>query len=99
LNGGIKSNFISGMQAVVSKEYETLNARLDELFADGTLIEFTEAGKIAEVVYEAVTDGKDQLRYLAGKDAYKIHKQRLEQGSEGFRRNYETFNLESPYKN
>ncbi len=97
--GGIKSNFINGMQAVVSKEYETLNARLGELFADGTLIEFTEAEKIAEVVYEAVTDGKDQLRYLAGKDAHKIHKQRLEQGSEDFRRNLtKLFNLESPYK-
>lgn len=98
--GGIKSNFIHGMQASIEKDYETLNKRLNELFTDGTLIEFAEPEKIAQVVYDAVTDGKDQLRYLAGNDAHKIHQQRLEQGSENFRRNLtKLFNLESPYKN
>ncbi|MCE7042469.1 SDR family oxidoreductase [Dyadobacter sp. CY312] len=84
--GGIKSDFINGMQAVIGEEYETLNQRLGELFADGTLIEFTEAEHIAEVVYEAATDGKDQLRYLAGNDAVRIARQREEMGNENFRR-------------
>jgi NAD(P)-dependent dehydrogenase (short-subunit alcohol dehydrogenase family) len=97
--GGIKTNFISSMEVVVDDDYETLNTRLSELFADGTLMKFTEVEKIANVVYEAATDGKDQLRYLAGKDAYEINKQRLEQGSENYRRNLtELLNLHSPYK-
>ncbi|TCD10776.1 SDR family oxidoreductase [Pedobacter frigidisoli] len=97
--GGIKSNFINGMQAVIDQDYETLNKRLGELFADGTLIEFTEAEKIAAVVFEAATDNKDQLRYLAGNDAIKINQQRLELGAESFRKNLtHLFNLESPYK-
>ncbi|TDE15565.1 SDR family oxidoreductase [Dyadobacter psychrotolerans] len=83
--GGIKSDFINGMQAVVDKDYDSLNTRLGELFSDGTLIEFTEAEAIAEVVYEAAVDGKDQLRYLAGNDAVKIAGQRIEMGSEIFR--------------
>jgi hypothetical protein len=41
--------------------------------------------QIAEVVYEAVTDGKKQLRYVAGADARALYAQRLEQGDEKFR--------------
>lgn len=85
--GGIKSNFMTAMQATVDKDYETLNTKLSELFSDGTLLEFTEAKKIAAVVFEAATDNKDKLRYLAGNDAHKIAQQRLELGNENFRRN------------
>jgi NAD(P)-dependent dehydrogenase (short-subunit alcohol dehydrogenase family) len=42
--------------------------------------------QIAEVVYESATDGKDQLRYLAGEDAKAIYKRRLEIGDELFRK-------------
>jgi len=98
--GGIKSNFMNGMQVGVASEYETLQKRLGELFSDGTLIEFSEAEKIAEVVYEAATDEKDQLRYLAGNDAIKIFQQRLAHGAEGFRKNLmKLFNLKSPSNN
>jgi NAD(P)-dependent dehydrogenase (short-subunit alcohol dehydrogenase family) len=95
--GGIKSDFVNGMQAKIDEDYETLNKRLGELFADGTLISFTEAEKIAAVVHEAATDGKDQLRYLAGEDAKKIAQQRFDQGSENFRINLrQTLNLNAP---
>lgn len=83
--GGIKSNFMNVMQVEMGKDYDKLNKRLSELFSDGTLMEFTEAEDIAEVVYEAATDGKDQLRYLAGNDAKRIAAQRIEMGSENFR--------------
>jgi len=95
--GGIKSNFISGMQVAVDPDYEVLNKKLGELFADGTLIEFTEAERIAEVVYQAATDGQDQLRYLAGNDSIKIAEQRLEKGSENFRKDLtRMLNLSAP---
>jgi NAD(P)-dependent dehydrogenase (short-subunit alcohol dehydrogenase family) len=40
--------------------------------------------QIADVVYEAATDGKDQLRYIAGADAKAMYAQRLQLGDEGF---------------
>ena len=44
------------------------------------------AEQIAEVVYEAATDNKDQVRYLAGADAHMMYERRLEIGKESFRR-------------
>jgi len=97
--GGIKSDFMKGIVATADDDYEILNQRLGELFSDGTLIEFTESEKIAEVVFEAATDGKDKLRYLAGNDAVKISNERENKGRENFRRDLtRLFNLESPYK-
>ena len=97
--GGIKSDFMKGMVATVDRDYDSLNERLGELFSDGTLIEFTPPEKIAEVVFEAATDEKDQLRYLAGNDAVKISNERENKGRENFRRDLtKLFNLESPYK-
>jgi short-subunit dehydrogenase len=83
--GGIKTSFINSMTAPAHQEYDTLMARLYELFENGTLIEFNEPETIAGVVYEAATDAKDQLRYLAGTDAIRIAQQRLEKGPEGYR--------------
>jgi hypothetical protein len=42
--------------------------------------------QIAEVVYEAVTDGKDQLRYVAAADAKATYAARLQAGEEAFRK-------------
>ena len=41
--------------------------------------------QIAEVVYEAATDGLDRLRYVAGADAKAAYSTRLRLGDEGFR--------------
>ena len=46
--------------------------------------------QIAEVVWEAATDGKDQVRYVAGQDAKAMYAQRLELGSEAFRKSIRT---------
>jgi hypothetical protein len=42
--------------------------------------------QIAETVYEAATDGKDQLRYIAGADAKATYETRLRVGDEAFRK-------------
>lgn len=84
--GGIKSSFSTSMHVAQDPAYDGLMARLNQLFADGTLMTFTEPALIAEVVYEAATDGKDQLRYLAGPDAVATVAQRLAEGSEAYRR-------------
>lgn len=41
--------------------------------------------QIAEVVYEATTDGKGQLRYFAGDDAKAFYAQKQELGYKAFR--------------
>ena len=60
----------------------------DKLFAmtDNMMSAATPAEKIAEVVYEAATDGKDQIRYIAGEDAKAIFKRYQELGNEGQRK-------------
>jgi len=83
--GGIKSNFMGGMEVRIDPDYETLNAQMGKLFSDGTLIEFTDPEAIAAVVYEAATDGKDILRYHAGNDSIRIAQQRAAVGNENFR--------------
>ena len=42
--------------------------------------------QIAEVVFEAATDGKDILRYVCGEDAKAMYAQRLQAGDEAFRK-------------
>ncbi len=42
--------------------------------------------QVAEVIYEAATDNKDQLRYLAGETAKATYARRLEIGAEEFRK-------------
>ncbi|MGV3459238.1 MAG: SDR family oxidoreductase [Flavobacterium sp.] len=42
--------------------------------------------QVAEIVYEAATDGKDQIRYLAGDDTKALYKRRQELGNEDFRK-------------
>ena len=65
--------------------YQTLE---DKLFSnvDTMMDQAASAEQIAEVVFEAATDGKDQIRYVAGSDANTIYNRRLEIGSEEFRK-------------
>jgi NAD(P)-dependent dehydrogenase (short-subunit alcohol dehydrogenase family) len=83
--GGIKSNYMNVMTVTEDKAYDALSQRMAKGFTDGTLMEFTDAAIIADVVYEAATDGKDQLRYLAGPDAVRTYAKRLQEGTEAYR--------------
>ncbi len=97
--GGIKTEFTKGMQVTEDKAYEGTMARMMEGFQDGTLMEFTEADQIAEVVYRAATDGKDQLTYPAGNDAVRLYAKRLAEGPEAYRINLTKYlNLQSPFQ-
>ncbi|GAB3762174.1 SDR family oxidoreductase [Spirosoma pomorum] len=52
----------------------------------GPGIKMATSEEIAEVVYEAATDGKDTLRYVCGEDAKTLYAQRLAAGDEAFRK-------------
>jgi len=96
--GGIKTDFTKAMQVSGDKAYEATMAKMMEGFQDGTLMEFTEAELIAEVVYRAATDGEDRLTYPAGNDAVRLYAKRLAQGPEAYRKELTAYlNLKSPY--
>jgi NAD(P)-dependent dehydrogenase (short-subunit alcohol dehydrogenase family) len=83
--GAIRTEFMHGSLDTGNKpEYEAMTnnmfATAEAMFAMASSPE-----QIAEVVYEAATDGKNKLRYVAGEDAKALYKQRLEQGDEIFR--------------
>lgn len=61
--------------------YETAEKKMVSMIKPASAPE-----EIATVIYEAATDGKDQLRYFAGKTAQAIYNRRLEVGAEASRK-------------
>jgi NAD(P)-dependent dehydrogenase (short-subunit alcohol dehydrogenase family) len=90
--GGIATDF-AGRSLVMTQHpaYGDLMTKVMEAFMDpGRAASYSTAEQIAEVVYEAATDGKDTLRYVAGADAKALYAQRLQAGDEQFRKNIGT---------
>jgi NAD(P)-dependent dehydrogenase (short-subunit alcohol dehydrogenase family) len=84
--GGIVTDFMNRSLEVVMTHpaYEEASQKLMSLFNVNTE-NFSTADQIAAVVYEAATDGKDQVRYVAGEDAKALYAQRNALGNEAFR--------------
>jgi len=66
-------------QAMMDRHMEVVNRMMDPATSGSS------AEEVAAVIYEAVTDGKDQLLYTAGSDSKSLYERRLEVGSEKFR--------------
>lgn len=81
--GGIATDFAGrSIDAPSHPAYEDATKKLWLLFNSDN---FATAEHIAEVVYEAATDGKNQVRYVAGEDAKALYARRTEIGNEAFR--------------
>lgn len=61
--------------------YEAVEKKMLGMIKPATLPE-----EIADVIYEAATDNKDQLRYFAGKSSQAIYDRRMEIGAEASRK-------------
>ncbi|WP_425147432.1 SDR family oxidoreductase [Deinococcus sp.] len=87
LPGGISTDFERrSVVRVQHGAYAQDSARNSSALSDPALrAGGSSAEQIAEVVYGAVTDGREQLRYLAGADANAVYAQRLQAGDEAFR--------------
>ncbi len=85
--GGIKTDFAGRSLDMIQHEaYHEIFEKVAVVFTDPKRAEsYSSAEQIAEVVYEAATDGKDQLRYFAGEDAKTYYKLRQELGYTAFR--------------
>jgi hypothetical protein len=67
--------------------YDKLVDKVMSIITDPKQMEtYSSPAQIAEVVYEAATDGKDQLRNVAGEDAKATYAMRLQVGDEAFRK-------------
>ena len=84
--GAIATNFAGrSMDKSFFEPYQELE---NKLFGnvDAMMSEAATAAQIAEKVYEAATDGKDKIKYIAGEDAKKMFETRKDIGSEQFRK-------------
>jgi NAD(P)-dependent dehydrogenase (short-subunit alcohol dehydrogenase family) len=78
--GGIKTEFAGpSLDVATHPAYE---AGLQKLFDLMNPNNFEPVEWIADVIYEAATDGKKQLRYVAGEFANQLYNRRLEIGAE-----------------
>ena len=86
--GGMKTDFFSrSFDTGRHQAYDKLVDKVMSVITDPKQIEtYSSPEQIAEVVYEAATDGKDQLRYIAGGDAKATYGMRLQMGDEAFRK-------------
>jgi NAD(P)-dependent dehydrogenase (short-subunit alcohol dehydrogenase family) len=86
--GGIKTDFVGRSLDMGRHEAydEWVGIAMNVFSTPGKAFGYSDAEQIAAVVYEAATDGKDQLRYQAGEDAKAIYAQRLQAGAETFRK-------------
>jgi hypothetical protein len=78
------------MRHMVVTTHPAYDAMVQRAFAIFTSPEYqassSTAEQIAETVYQAATDGKDQLRYVAGADANAAYAHRLQIGAEAARK-------------
>jgi NAD(P)-dependent dehydrogenase (short-subunit alcohol dehydrogenase family) len=84
--GGISTDFAGrSLDSALHPAYAHLEEKLFAL-VDAMMQAASAPQQIAEVVYEAATDGKDQIRYVAGPDAQAMYARRNELGNEDFRK-------------
>jgi len=81
--GGMQTDFAGrSLQGGIHEAYQLLTAKVSEGYSAEQIANYTKAQDVAKVILGAATDGKDQLRYIAGKDALALYNERLEFGPE-----------------
>lgn len=80
--GAMNTDYVGrSLTYAVNEAYVPLWNKMMSGFEDGsTNVVFSEPAEIAEIIYEAATDNKPQLRYLAGPDAVNASQTRQELG-------------------
>ena len=86
--GGMKTDFYTrSFDSGRHPAYDALVNKVMGIITDPKqMATYSSPEQIAEVVYEAAKDGKDQFRYIAGADAKAMYAMRLQLGEEAFRK-------------
>ena len=81
-----KTDFFSRSIVLTEHDaYTSMTNKIKAAFSDPRRQKnYSSSEQIAEVVYQAATDGKNKLRYVAGKDAKMMYKMRRWFGYEYF---------------
>ena len=84
--GGIATDFAGRSLDLSQHEaYKDLMDKVVSVFMDPERAkQYSSAEQIAEVVYEAATDGKNQIKYLAGEDAKEMYARKNDIGTKDF---------------
>ncbi|MFC4209887.1 SDR family NAD(P)-dependent oxidoreductase [Pedobacter petrophilus] len=84
--GATETNFlVSSLKTALHPAYTDIENSLFASAAEMMGMAIS-AEQVAEVVYQAATDGKDQIRYLVGEDTKALYERRLAIGSEKHRK-------------
>ena len=79
--GGMKTDFTTrSMDGGQHEAYEKLTAEVSKGYSEEQISKYTKAEDVAQIIYEAATDKKPQLRYPAGPDAIQAARTRQEIG-------------------
>ncbi len=82
--GGMQTDFAGrSLQGGMHDAYSQLIAKVGEGYSEEQIANYTKADDVAQIIYDAATDDKEQLRYIAGKDAIALYKERSELTPEG----------------
>ena len=86
--GGMRTDFFTrSLDVGRHPAYDALMDKVMGAITDPKRMDtYSTPEQIAEVVYEAATDGKDRLRYVAGADAVAAAATRRDVGDEAFRK-------------
>jgi short-subunit dehydrogenase len=88
---GMKTDFaIRSMEVAQHEAYEKLTFEVSKGYSAEQLENYTKAEDVAQIIYEAATDNKNQLRYIAGNDANALYNERLSLGAENQVKNIKT---------
>jgi NAD(P)-dependent dehydrogenase (short-subunit alcohol dehydrogenase family) len=89
LPGGIRTDYVGRSMAIGTNNtapYQHILDKAGKVLSNLMVPEnLTPPEVIAEVIYEAATDGKDQLRYIAGEDGKQLYETRQQMGADAFR--------------
>lgn len=82
--GGMQTDFAGrSLQGGMHEAYGQLVAKVSEGYSEEQVAGYTKAEDVAKIIYDAATDDKEQLRYIAGNDAVGLYNERLELSPEG----------------
>lgn len=81
--GGMQTDFAGrSLDGGQHGAYQKLMAKVSEGYSAERISQYATAEHVASVIYEAATDNKEQLRYIAGNDAISLYAEREKNGAE-----------------
>lgn len=81
--GGMQTDFaIRSMEIGQHEAYKQLTEEVSKGYSAEQMANYSKVSTIADIIYEAATDNKNQLRYVAGNDANALYNERIESGTE-----------------